>query len=194
MASCGPGPRQRAKLRVFRDSRSSGKRPVADLPDERVTLHKEKINEKSGERLATAISALIARFKIGQAGSAYDGLSLTDAAVISCLADAAAAGRAPIQKEVGEALGLPKTTMTSAVKRLSTRGLVEQGSGARDARARTLRLTAPGQQLGSTLKEAQIRASMAILHSLPVRDRDRLVELLETVVAAVPDETTTQQK
>lgn len=144
------------------------------------------MNEKSGERLATAIAALIARFKIGPDGSAYAGLSLTDAAVISCIAQAAAAGREPIQKEVGDALGLPKTTMTRAVKRLRARGLVAQGSGATDARARTLRLTAPGQALGSSLKDAQIRASMAILQTLPMRDRDRLIGLLEKVVAAVP--------
>jgi len=144
------------------------------------------MTQKSGERLATAVSALIARFKIGPEGSAYDDLSLTDAAVVSCIAEAAAAGREPIQKEVGDVLGLPKTTMTSAVKRLSARGLVEQGVGARDGRARTLRLTPQGQQLGSSLKEAQIRASMAILQSLPVRDQDRLIELLETVVANLP--------
>lgn len=152
------------------------------------------MNEISGERLATAISALIARFKIGPDGSAYDGLSLTDAAVISCIAQAAAAGREPIQKEVGDALDLPKTTMTSAVKRLRARGLVEQGSGARDARARTLRLTAPGRQLGSSLKDAQIRASMAILQTLPVRDRDRLIGLLEKVVATVPTKVPTRRE
>lgn len=137
----------------------------------------------SGERLAAAISTLIARFKIGAEGSAYDRLSLTDAAVISCIADAAAAGREPIQKEVAASLALPKTTMTSAVKRLSAGGLVEQTRGASDARARTLRLTRHGQQIESGLKEARIRASMGILQSLPVRDRERLIGLLETVVA-----------
>lgn len=87
---------------------------------------------------------------------------------------------------MAESLGLPKTTMTSAVKRLSARGLVEQGSGARDARARTLHLTADGQRLGSGLKEAQIGASMAILQSLSTRDQSRLIELLETIVAKPP--------
>lgn len=150
------------------------------------------MTEASGERLATAISTLIARFKIGPEGSAYDGLSLTDAAVIACIADAAAAGREPIQKEVATALDLPKTTMTSAVKRLSARGLVEQARGAGDARARTLRLTRHGQQIGSSLKEARIRASMAILQSLPVRDQERLIGLLETVVGKGANKPPTQ--
>lgn len=150
--------------------------------------------DNAGERLAAAISALIARFKIGPEGSAYDGLSLTDAAVVSFIADAAAAGREPIQKEVGDALGMPKTTVTSAVKRLSAGGLVKQGTGTRDARARTLQLTPPGQQLGSSLKQAQIRASMAILRTLPIRDQNRLIGLLETVVATLPDKITTEQE
>ena len=146
------------------------------------------MTEKSGERLATAISALIARFKIGPDGSVYDGLSLTDTAVVSAIAEITAAGPESLQKDIGRTLGLPKTTMTSAVKRLSARGLVEQGPGARDARAKTLRLTPRGQQLGSSLKKAQIQASLAILQTLAVRDQNRLIGLLETVVAKLPAE------
>jgi len=152
------------------------------------------MDEQSCKRLATAISALIARFKVGPENSPYEHLTLTDAAVVSWLSQAAAEGREPIQKEVAGSLGLPKTTMTSAVKRLSARGLVEQGSGARDARSRTLHLTADGQKLGSGLKEAQIGASMAILQSLPARDQSRLIELLETVVAQSPTEASLPRK
>jgi DNA-binding MarR family transcriptional regulator len=152
------------------------------------------MDEQSCKRLAAAISALIARFKVGPEGSPYEHLTLTDAAVVSWLSQAAAEGREPIQKEVADSLGLPKTTMTSAVKRLSARGLVEQGSGARDARARTLHLTAAGQKLGSGLKEAQIGASMAILQSLPARDQSRLIELLETVASQAPAEASLPQK
>jgi DNA-binding MarR family transcriptional regulator len=141
------------------------------------------MDEQSCTRLADAISALIARFKVGPESAPYEHLTITDAAVVSWLTRAAAEGREPIQKEVAESLGLPKTTLTSAVKRLAARGLVVQGSGARDARSKTLHLTADGQELGSGLKEAQIEASMAILQSLPARDQSRLIELLETVVA-----------
>lgn len=66
--------------------------------------------DKAGERLATAISALIARFTIGREGSAYDGLPLTDAAVVSFIVNAAAAGRELIQKEVGDASACPRRT------------------------------------------------------------------------------------
>jgi DNA-binding MarR family transcriptional regulator len=145
--------------------------------------HKYRMDEQSGKRLAAAISALIGRFKVGAQATPYEDITLTDAAVVSSLSQAAEEGREPIQKEVSAALGLPKTTMTSAVKRLSARGLVEQGSGTSDARARTLHLTAEGRKLASRMKEAQIRASMAILESLPARDQPRLIELLERVVA-----------
>lgn len=148
----------------------------------------------SSERLAKAISALIAQFKVGPEGAAYDDLSLTDTAVIAWLAQSASAGREPIQKEVGDSLGLPKTTMTSAVKRLGSRGLVEQSSGTNDARAKTLRLTPAGENLGAKLKDAQIAASTAILHSLPLRDQARLVELLETAVAKLPPKPPPNQK
>lgn len=76
--------------------------------------------------------------------------------------------------------------MTSAVKRLSGRGLVTQGSGSMDARAKTLRLTPQGQKVGLSLKNAQIGASVTILQTLPKRDQARLVELLEAVVANFP--------
>ena len=144
------------------------------------------MDEQSGERLATAISALIARFKVGPEGTSYEDLSLTDAAVISWLAKAAIEGDEPIQKDVGDALGLPKTTVTSAVKRLSARGLVAQGPGRRDGRARTLRLTLDGQHLGTALKAAQVRASEAILESLSARDQGRLITLLERGAATAP--------
>jgi DNA-binding MarR family transcriptional regulator len=152
------------------------------------------MDEQSCKRLATAISTLIARFKVGPRNAPYEQLTLTDAALISALRQAAAEGREPIQKEVAEALGLPKTTMTSAVKRLIIRGLVAQGSGARDARARTLHLTADGRKLGEEIQKAQLGASKAILQSLPAQDQSRLIELLETVVASSPDRVALPEK
>ena len=157
-------------------------------------LHTSAMSKQSGARLAKAISALVAHFKVGPEGAGYADLSLTDAAVIASIADAAAGGREPIQKEVGDSLGLPKTTMTSAVKRLRARGLVEQVSGTSDARARTLRLTAIGHQAVSRLRQAQIAASVAILQTLPQRDQGRLVELLETVAANLPPKTARDRK
>ncbi len=156
--------------------------------------HISGMQNQSSERLAIAISALIAQFKVGPEGAAYDDLSLTDTALIACLAQAASAGREPIQKEVGDALGLPKTTMTSAVKRLGHRGLVQQSSGTNDARAKILRLTPAGENLGSKLKSAQIAASKAILHNLTARNQTRLVELLETAVANLPPKQSSNQK
>lgn len=141
------------------------------------------MDELYAKRLATAITALMARFKVSPENSPYEHLSLTDAAVISCLRQAAAEGREPIQREVAASLRLPKTTMTSAVKRLNGRGLLKQGSGASDARSKTLLLTPDGQELGSGLEEAQIQASMDILRRLSARDQARLIELLERVVA-----------
>jgi DNA-binding MarR family transcriptional regulator len=144
------------------------------------------VNQEFPERLAIAISALIGRFKVGPENSPYEHLTLTDAAVVSWLSQAAAEGREPIQKEVALSLDLPKTTMASAVKRLSARGLVTQGAGTRDARARTLHLTSDGKKLALGLREAQLGASTAILQSLSAQDQLRLIDLLERVVAQTP--------
>ncbi|MFN4173176.1 MAG: hypothetical protein ACK4GW_15615 [Pseudorhodobacter sp.] len=61
------------------------------------------------ERLATAISALLGRFKVVPEGTAYDALSLTDTAIVARLAQAQAAVQPVIQKDIAEALRLPKT-------------------------------------------------------------------------------------
>ena len=134
------------------------------------------------ERLAMAISALLDRFKVGPEGTAYDALSLTDTAIIARLARARLAGQSVIQKDIGSALNLPKTTMTSAVKRLLARGLIQRGAG-EDARARVLHLTGDGIALAAALHQAQVAASASMLDALPPRERKHLVELLEQIVA-----------
>lgn len=145
------------------------------------------MTELLDRRLAIAFSALTAQFKVGAEGSAYEGLSLTDTSVVAWVARSVAAGKQPIQQQVADSLDLPKTTMTSVVKRLSARGLVKQGTGSTDARARTLGLTADGLLLAASLRETQLRASAAILNTLSARDQAKLVELLETVVSKLPD-------
>ncbi|MFN4101547.1 MAG: MarR family winged helix-turn-helix transcriptional regulator [Pararhodobacter sp.] len=134
------------------------------------------------ERLATVISALLDRFKVGPEGAAYDALSLTDTAIVARLAQAQAASHPVIQKDIAEALRLPKTTMTSAVKRLVARGLIVRGAGM-DARARVLRLTDQGLALAGALREAQVAASAQMLAALPPEDSAQLLALLERILA-----------
>ncbi|MFN6979465.1 MAG: MarR family winged helix-turn-helix transcriptional regulator, partial [Gemmobacter sp.] len=134
------------------------------------------------ERLATAISALLDRFKVGPDATAYDALSLTDTAIVARLAKAQIAAHPVIQKDIAEALHLPKTTVTSAVKRLVARGLVAQGIGA-DGRARVLRLTDRGMALAGALRAAQVAASAQMLGALPPDERAQLLALLERIAA-----------
>lgn len=140
------------------------------------------MNEQLAQRLSSAITAVMGQFKVGAAGAPYDDLTLTDSALISWLAKADEEGIEPIQKDVGASLGLPKTTMTSAVKRLKARGLIEQTPGARDGRSKAVSLTPAGLRLGASLKNAQIRASAAILEALSSDEQLQLITLLETVV------------
>ncbi len=74
------------------------------------------------QRLTISFSALIAQFKVGAEGAAYEDLSLTATSVVAWIAGTVASGKQPIQQKMADSLHLPKTTMTSVVKRLSARG------------------------------------------------------------------------
>ncbi|MFN4158881.1 MAG: MarR family winged helix-turn-helix transcriptional regulator [Gemmobacter sp.] len=109
-------------------------------------------------------------------------MSLTDTAIVARLARAEPTGQPVIQKDIGDALRLPRTTMTSAVKRLVARGLIARGTGA-DARARVLRPTDQGLALADALRQAQVAASAQMLAALPQGDRAQLLAMLERIAA-----------
>jgi len=130
------------------------------------------------ERLSKAITKLLEHFNISPRGTPYDGLSLTDTAIIGRIAEAQSMRVPVIQKEIAEGLGLPKTTMASAVKRLIAKGLVKRKVG-EDARARALYLTEEGELLFQAMRKAQDDASSNILNAIPKGRRGPFVDLLE---------------
>ena len=134
------------------------------------------------QRLRAAITTLVERFKL-QPGGPYADLNLVDTAIVLRTAEAHPA--VPIQKEVASRLGLPKTTTTSAVRRLERRGLISRGVAPDDARARTLSLTDEGRALAERIIHAQLEASSAMLEAVREADRDRFIEQLEEIARAV---------
>lgn len=136
-------------------------------------------------RLAMAISALLEHFKMGAEGTAHDGMPLIDTAIVGRITSAVERDQEVIQKDISDALRLPKTTMASAVKRLVARRLVRRTAGD-DPRAKVLGLTEEGAAFAKALRRAQIAASASMLESLPGRDRKRLLELLERIASQMP--------
>jgi len=115
----------------------------------------------------------------GGAAEAHE-LSLRDHIVLSAL------HKSPglTQNQLGRALGMDKTTLTSELDRLERSGLVERSIDQRDRRARTLSITSRGRRLRRTVAAAAERAEAAAVSGFSsaevVRLRAMLYELIGT--------------
>ncbi|WP_237066881.1 MarR family winged helix-turn-helix transcriptional regulator [Loktanella sp. M215] len=136
------------------------------------------------KRLSDSITTLIAQFKMRPDGP-YEGLSLVETSIVANIAVACSPA---VQGDIGSALRLPKTTMTSAVSRLQTKGLVERMQCVDDKRVRVLTLTKAGRTLADSLALAQVQSSEAMLNALPQEDRETLVRLLEQVADTIREQ------
>ena len=129
------------------------------------------------QRLAASVSTLVDRFKL-RADGPYAGLGLAETSIV---ARTAASPVPSVQGEIAHALGLPKTTMASAVRRLEERGLVARAASPDDRRVQLMRLTSEGEALAGHLMDAQLHASRAMLDALSEEDRVTLVHLMERI-------------
>lgn len=102
------------------------------------------------------------------------GLSLRQHMVLSAL------HRSPgmTQIELGRAVGMDKTTLTSELDRLERAGLVERSVDPRDRRARVLALTPHGNQLRSAVSTGAERAESEALSVFSADDTARLRRML----------------
>jgi MarR family transcriptional regulator, lower aerobic nicotinate degradation pathway regulator len=91
------------------------------------------------------------------------------------------------QTTLAGAVALDRTTTTGALKRLAARGLISRATSPADRRARTCRLTAEGRGLHDEMESAVREAHAATVAALDPAERDTLVRLLKTVVAAHGD-------
>ena len=81
-------------------------------------------------------------------------------------------------------LGVVPSTMSAAIKRLSSLGYIARGKDADDGRAASLRLSRQGaraMQAGSVLETARVVGMLALL---PVPERAKAVEGLELLAKA----------
>ena len=118
----------------------------------------------------------------GAAAEAH-GLSLRDHIVLSAL------HKSPglTQIELGRALGMDKSTLTSELDRLGRAGLLQRAVDPRDRRARVLELTPAGEQLCTAVATAAERAETEALHAFPAEEVATLRRMLFDLIGTNED-------
>lgn len=88
-----------------------------------------------------------------------------------------------IFKDICEALGLPKSTLTNIIDRLEKRGLVERAISQKDRRAYSLRLTGKGWQAQQEHIDFEQLVLEKIIDALDTEvEKKMLLELADKVV------------
>jgi DNA-binding MarR family transcriptional regulator len=93
------------------------------------------------------------------------------------------------QNTLARLLGLDRSTTGMVVRKLAERGLVARAPGAGDLRRRELRLTRPGAALLDEIVAGARRAQQRLLSPLPVRERQRFLDLLARLTEAFNETT-----
>jgi DNA-binding MarR family transcriptional regulator len=88
------------------------------------------------------------------------------------------------QRTLGLRVSLDRSTMAEVVSRLSTRGLIRTERDTRDARRKTITLTAKGATTLQHLIPRTHAMTARLVHPLDPRQREELLRLLTDVVRA----------
>ncbi|MGX5682604.1 MarR family winged helix-turn-helix transcriptional regulator [Schumannella luteola] len=123
---------------------------------------------RAAQRLHTDVGAAAARH----------GATLRDHIVLSALDKT----RGLTQIELGQALGVDKTTMVAELDRLERAGLIERTADPRDRRARIPALTDAGERLRATIAVDATAAETAAVASV---DSRRLADLRDVLYAII---------
>jgi DNA-binding MarR family transcriptional regulator len=89
--------------------------------------------------------------------------------------------------DIARFLGLPATTLSSAVDRLVRRGLIARERHPADRRAVTLALTPAGRARVDALLAGYEQLHRAMLEPLTAEERRQLVAIMQKIVAATVD-------
>jgi DNA-binding MarR family transcriptional regulator len=115
--------------------------------------------------------------------AAKHGVTLRDHIVLSALH----LSPGMTQVELGRAVGMDKTTLTSELDRLEGLGLVKRSIDPRDRRARTLAVTEPGEQVRQRVSAEATRAERATLSAFSEADAARLRSMLYDLIGNAED-------
>ena len=79
-------------------------------------------------------------------------------------------------------LGIDRSSMSTLLDVLETRGLIERLPDKNDRRAKLLRITAAGRQMRNRLRPLAGVAQQAILECLPPADREMFLDMLVMII------------
>lgn len=80
-------------------------------------------------------------------------------------------------------LGVPKSTVTSLLKRLETAGLMRRGSNPHDARSWLVFATSRGRKIGAVARERVLELERRIQAQLAQADLDALARIVKVITA-----------
>lgn len=140
----------------------------ADRPDLTWLLHRAAQHMRAG---------------LDEAARAHGLTGARDWIVLSALAE----GPRQTQLALAQSLGLDKTTMTSLLDRMESRGLVTRCTDSHDRRARIPGLTAAGQRVQAEVAGARDRVEAGLLGAFTADEQDQLRALLTKLTVAPAD-------
>jgi MarR family transcriptional regulator, organic hydroperoxide resistance regulator len=100
---------------------------------------------------------------------------------------ALAAGPRQTQLSLAQSLGLDKTTMTSLLDRMESRGLITRSTDSHDRRARIPELTGEGRRVQAEVTSARDRVEAGLLGGFSTDEQAQLRGLLTRLTVAPAD-------
>lgn len=140
----------------------------ADRPDLTWLLHRAAQHMRAG---------------LDEAARAHGLTGARDWIVLSALAE----GPRQTQLALAQSLGLDKTTMTSLLDRMESRGLVTRCTDSHDRRARIPELTAEGQRVQAEATSTRDRVEAGLLGGFTADEQAQLRALLTRLTVAPAD-------
>jgi DNA-binding MarR family transcriptional regulator len=142
----------------------------------------ERTSTESAVRLRSAVRALARRFSLSErADVACCGMTVAQAATVEVLR----ARGALRLGELGRQLGIRPSTLSRNLARLEQRGLVARRAEDGDARAARAVLTDAGVRAAVEVARQEEAFARDVLRRLPPERRERILEDLEALLAAV---------
>jgi DNA-binding MarR family transcriptional regulator len=123
------------------------------------------------------------RAGLDQAARAHGLAGARDWIVLSALA----AGPRQTQLALAQSLGLDKTTMTSLLDRMESRGLITRCTDSHDRRARIPELTDQGRTIQAEVTSARDRVEAGLLSGFTADEQSQLRGLLTRLTVAPAD-------
>jgi DNA-binding MarR family transcriptional regulator len=106
------------------------------------------------------------------------------------LLGAIAEGEGVSQTVLTQRTGIDRSTLADVVKRMQRKGLLQRRRTKEDARAYAVKLTDEGRRVLRIAEPLARKVDERLLAALPTRERERFIDALRTVAAAIEKQPT----